>query len=57
MATNEIKHLRQRQTRRVMPCIGPLLDSWEQVPNDVKSNPELEWFREHMEKLNQAMED
>ncbi len=49
----------QRQRRRVMPLIGPLLDAWEGVPNDIKSD-----LHEHCEALhsllnmiNKAMEE
>lgn len=28
---------RTKQARRVMPLIGPLLDAWEEVPNDLRS--------------------
>jgi hypothetical protein len=32
----ELQWLRDAQARRVMPMIGPLLDAWDGVPNDVK---------------------
>ena len=38
----EVESLRQEQSRAVMPLIGPLLDAWEGVPNDVKSQMEEE---------------
>lgn len=35
-----LEDLRQAQTNRVMPLIGPLLDAWEGCPNDMKSEIE-----------------
>lgn len=32
-----LKKARAVQAKQVMPLIGPLLDAWEEVPNDVKS--------------------
>lgn len=36
----EIDKLRAKQTRRVMPLIGPLLDAWEGTHNDLKGEIE-----------------
>lgn len=33
-----LDRLRREQAERVMPLIGPLLDAWEQMPNDVRSH-------------------
>jgi hypothetical protein len=52
----EIDKLRRKQSARVMRVISPLLDAWEAVPNDVKSDPELKEFLEYMRKLFRAME-
>ncbi len=32
-----VKAARAVQAREVMPLIGPLLDAWEEVPNDMRS--------------------
>ena len=57
-ADEERKQLREAQAREVMPMIGPLLDAWEQVPNDMVADlcfhaPSLTTY---MEKINHAME-
>jgi hypothetical protein len=31
-----IARLRREQAKRVMPLIGPLIDAWDSLPNDVK---------------------
>lgn len=38
---DDIRRKRAEQAARVMPLIGPLLDAWEQLPNDVRSDIEL----------------
>jgi hypothetical protein len=50
---------RRRQRRTVMDLIGPLLDAWEDIPNDIKSD-----LREHctplchyLDRINEAMEN
>lgn len=40
-----------------MPLIGELLDSWDDLPNDVKSDPELERLSRNIQKIDSAMED
>ena len=52
----ELESLRQLQAKAVMPLIGPLLDAWEGIPNDVIGAPELKEFRKHMEKLYRAID-
>jgi hypothetical protein len=52
----ELDELRQKQANRVMPRIGPLLDCWEGIPNDVRGAPELKEFGRHMERLFTAMD-
>lgn len=42
MPKSELTQLRAQQTRRVMKEIGPLIDAWEAIPNDVKSQLEEE---------------
>jgi hypothetical protein len=38
----QIYKLRSAQNKAVMPLIGPLLDAWECIPNDQRSElPEL----------------
>ncbi len=49
--------LRKQQARAVMPLIGPLIDEWDGLPNDVTSLPELKGLRRHMGKLHRAIED
>jgi hypothetical protein len=34
----ERENLRSKQTRAVMPLVGPLLDAWEGLPNDLRSS-------------------
>ena len=48
---------RRRQARKVMPLIGALLDSWEALPNDVRSDPELKGLMRHLSRINDAMGD
>jgi len=52
----EVSSERRRQTKAVMPLIGPLLDCWDELPNDVKSEPELEGLAEWINKINDGME-
>lgn len=54
----DIAILRRKQSTRAMRVIGPLLDAFEALPNDVKDMieedaPEL---FEHIHELNEAME-
>lgn len=37
---SEIEALRKEQAAAVMPLIGPLLDAWEGVPNDLRGELE-----------------
>lgn len=37
----ELESLRQEQAKAVMPLIGPMLDAWEALPNDVLRMDEL----------------
>ena len=52
----ERQRRRQRQAKAVMPMIGPLLDAWDDLPNDVKDDPELEHLATHINLINDAME-
>lgn len=54
MAT-EIQRLRKEQAKAVMPLIGPLLDEWEGLPNDIRGLRELYAFSKHIEALYRAM--
>ena len=54
----EQKRLRAAQARAVMPLIGPLLDAWEAVPNDLKGMIEEDAadLAEALDSINEAME-
>lgn len=52
--TDREKELR-RQIRVVMPLIGPLLDIWDDLPNDVKCDEELKRLSEIINKISGAM--
>jgi hypothetical protein len=54
---NERDRLRAAQSKAVMPIIGSLLDAWDGLSNDLKSDPELEHFAQLMTKVHAAMED
>lgn len=53
---NERQIIRLKQAKAVMPLIGCLLDAWDDLPNDVKSDPELEKLSKHVQKIDDAME-
>jgi hypothetical protein len=57
-APSEQEHVdgRKRQARKVMPMIGPLLDTWDGLPNDVKSLPELKELARCLRRIDNAME-
>jgi hypothetical protein len=55
--TNELTRLRKAQAQAVMPLIGPLLDAFEQIPNDVLGMEELAELCVAIEAINSAMED
>lgn len=57
MTSKEIVRLRKAQAREVMPLIGPLLDAFEQIPNDVLGMEELAELCVAIEAINSAMED
>ena len=40
--TDERTRLREAQAKAVMPLIGPLLDAYEALPNDIRCLPELD---------------
>lgn len=50
--SKEIERLRKAQAKAVMPLIGPLLDAFEGLPNDFRSEME-----EHAESLVQYLTD
>lgn len=56
---NERKQLRKAQMRAVMPLIGPLLDAWEAVPNDLKGEIEegATELAEALDSIDDAMEN
>ena len=60
MTTSEaVSRLRKRQATTVMPLIGPLLDAWDDLPNDVKSDIALDSAAlvDCVERIRSAMED
>lgn len=56
-AREEREGLRSIQAQKTMPLIGPLLDAWEGMPNDIKSDPGMEDLNETMRRIQSAMED
>ncbi len=44
------------QAINVMPLIGGLLDAWDDLPNDVKGDPELEHLEKYIDLIDDAME-
>lgn len=52
----ELAALRKAQAREVMPIIGPLLDAWEGLPNDVQGMDDLTEVADYMNALQQAMD-
>jgi hypothetical protein len=52
----ERARLARLQAINVMPLIGGLLDAWDDLPNDVKYDEELERLRKHIEKIDDGME-
>lgn len=53
---NEIERLRKKQAEKVMPMIGALLEAWDDLPNDVKSDPELDRLERQIRKIDNGME-
>ena len=53
----ERESIRRKQTWDVMPLIGNLLDAWDDLPNDVKTDPELERLADKIESIDRAMEN
>jgi hypothetical protein len=37
----EVEEIRKENTLSVMPLIGPLLAAWDDLPNDIKGDPEI----------------
>jgi len=54
---SERERMIKAQAKLVMPMIGPLLDAWQGLPNDVSEDEDLESVAELMEKINEAMEN
>jgi hypothetical protein len=54
----KLNELRRKQAFAVMDEIGPLLDAWESIPNDVKSQLEEEAldFCHYMRRIYRAVE-
>lgn len=55
----EHRRLRKAQAARVMPIIGPLLDAWEGVPNDLRFEIEEHAgeLAGYLDEIEAAMED
>ena len=53
----ERESIRERQAKDVMSLIGDLLDAWDELPNDVKTDPELERLAAKIESIDHAMEN
>jgi len=51
------ERIREEQSRNVMPLIGQLLDAWDELPNDVKSDPELNRLAKNIQGIDIAMEE
>jgi len=51
------ERIRKEQSRNVMPLIGQLLDAWDELPNDVKSGPELNRLAKNIQRIDIAMEE
>lgn len=49
-----IRRLREAQKRKVMALIGPLLDAWDQVPNDMRCDLN-DALIDTMRKIDEAM--
>lgn len=52
----EVARLRRAQEKAVMPLIGPLLDAFEGLSFDARSNEELSELFACIEKIQDAME-
>lgn len=52
----EREKIRQEQVRLVMPLIGPLLDAWDEIPNDARNDPELMKLATKIKSIDDAME-
>lgn len=50
------EQLRAAQVAATMPLIGPLLDAWDGLPNDLKCAEELSNLRKQIGEINMAME-
>ncbi len=48
---------RKRQARKVMPLIGPLLDAWDALPNDLKEDDGMVELGYFVRRINKAMEE
>jgi hypothetical protein len=55
-AERERQQLRKAQASEVMPIIGPLLDCWQGLPNDVADMEELSELSGYMSALEDAMD-
>ena len=55
---SDLNELRRKQAFAVMDEIGPLLDAWESIPNDVKGQLEEEAleFCHYMRRIYRAVE-
>lgn len=53
----ELDSLRVEQAKKVMPMIGPLLDAWDGLPNDVVMMPELKELRAQIRNITRAIDE
>lgn len=52
----ERKALLDAQAKAVIPLIAELLDTWDGLVNEIKTDPELEQLRKQIELIDEAME-
>lgn len=52
-----VEKARAVQAKQTMPLIGPLLDAWDEVPNDIKSliEEQAPSLANHLDKVAEAM--
>jgi uncharacterized protein HemY len=45
-----------KKEKRIRELVGQLLDWWDQLPNDVKTDPDLEKIAKIIDEINEAIE-
>lgn len=53
---SELERMNCRQAERVMPCIGHLLEAWEVLPLELRTDPELSDLMVEIEEIAHRME-